>query len=339
MLRRKGTAMAHAYYGATSPANQRPAEKRNPRIVHLDLVHSNGRELRRGMEQLVRALVGRLDACDSMQEEMTGVMNKYNLQSADPLSSNVVDMIENKTKGKPSSVSSSRGYQSNQEDSRLTRAVFVSTRPAYTGFLRSFAELITKSGHDPEVQFLCEGMSNRSPTRSSVLSSLKWLATSIKPGQHVLFHFIGSATTDGLILSGNQIISRNALRDFMNVMPQGSKLTIIIDSGGDECPIDLSFSVVAHHTPAQFEMSFGESNRNIGSIVLITCISETPGPSVTGFLTTSLMTLLQNGLFPTYRSLVNNLRHQFESRVGMDSPLPMVSSNVAFKPEAVVEIL
>eukprot|EP01060_Flectonema_neradi_P005940 TRINITY_DN13985_c0_g1_i1.p1 TRINITY_DN13985_c0_g1~~TRINITY_DN13985_c0_g1_i1.p1 ORF type:complete len:323 (+),score=27.33 TRINITY_DN13985_c0_g1_i1:45-1013(+) len=316
---------------------ERPQEKRNPRIVHLDLVHSSGRELRRGMEQCVRALVGRLDACDSMQEKMTGVMNKYNIETTDAHGGDVVDTLERRSRQR--TTSSIDSNFEHIEDSRLTRAVFVSTKPAYTGFLRSFADLITKAGHDPDIQFLCDGMNNRLPSRSAVLSSLKWLVTGIKPGQHLLFHFIGSTTSDSLILQGGQVISKMALRDLMNVLPPGSKLTMIIDSGGDACPVDLAFSVIAHHTPAQFEMTYGESSRNIGTVVLITAVAEYPGPSITGFLTTSLMTLLQNGLFPTYRSLVNNLRHQFESRVGMDSPVPMVSSNMSFKPEAVVEIV
>ncbi|KAJ9438752.1 hypothetical protein DIPPA_08782 [Diplonema papillatum] len=334
----------------------RPPEKRNPRLVFVDLERSGERELRRAMEQLTRALVGRLDACEKLQEKLEDTMARRSASQQTPQR-----RVEHFNRPAPAAAAAA-AYEAPAErpramdpsasmpDSALSgqvyRAVFVSSTSHVSGTShepqqRAFLRFLNTVGHSPQALFLSDSTapaSSQYPHLQAVLEAMRWLCEGVAAGQRVIFHFVGQANVDGIFLSRHEQLGRDALADFIWNVPETVKATIVFDTGFGGTPVELPYSVVAHPSPAGFEMTTGEVTIPHGGLVLLltTYVAlESQGHLTAGIglLTAGLLHVLKKSLSLTFRVLVSSLRDYFENTLGPASPMPLISSNRAFHPE------
>eukprot|EP01064_Diplonema_japonicum_P011821 TRINITY_DN1926_c0_g1_i1.p1 TRINITY_DN1926_c0_g1~~TRINITY_DN1926_c0_g1_i1.p1 ORF type:complete len:336 (+),score=22.94 TRINITY_DN1926_c0_g1_i1:45-1010(+) len=319
--------------------SDRPPEKCNPRIVYLDLERSGGRELRRGMEQLTRALVGRLDACEKMQLRMAEAARKHN-----------------------GSTGSEQVFsEPNHHQPVLRReGSFGTVDPAFTGprgglrkillidalaedrsqHHNAFLNFLESRGNRPETRALV----GRQATHAAFLQSLQWLSSSIHEEDSIMFCFIGRGTAEGLWAYDSEkrgVVSRISFMELFDMIPRGAHLTMVIDTGDAGTPLELPYSVVAHHTPGGFEMTTGDLPQNATpSMMLLStfCNQPTPYNNTCGALTSSILAVLQSTPHPSFRTLISSLRDDLETTLGFDSPMPLLSSSRPFHPDAVVQI-
>ena len=320
-----------------------PREKRNPCIVHCDLDQADGRELRRALEQLTRALVGRLDACEKIHEQMTEVMRRHNERVVDRRS------IED-TRGRLSTFTPVPDHvpAPRKNNARgIRKALFISCGTGLT-YQQAFLRFLQNLGYSPEATFLTtndtvDKSEFPNPTASNLIEGLRWLVQ-IHPGESVLFHFIGRASETALFPSdgdhhGNAI--RQALAEAMLSIHSSSRMLAIIDTGDMGTPLELPFSVVAHHAPGGFEMTTGDEEERSGHVQLISTYAERAGDmqsSGAGVLSAAIQNVLNQAIHPTYRALASTLLWQLEKRLGRSSPVPLLSSNRAFHPESEFDI-
>eukprot|EP01059_Diplonema_ambulator_P035928 TRINITY_DN869_c1_g1_i1.p1 TRINITY_DN869_c1_g1~~TRINITY_DN869_c1_g1_i1.p1 ORF type:complete len:331 (+),score=42.12 TRINITY_DN869_c1_g1_i1:125-1117(+) len=328
-------------------STSRPPEKRNPRIVYLDLEKSGGRELRRAMEQLTRALVGRLDACEKMQERMAEVAKKY--QGMGGTANHPVGQLSRERPpalmppsvgSRPPSVGGVSASPSHRGSTSFVRALYIDVLDEGSAQQVGLAKFFESQGHRMETRFL----KGRHASHAAILQSLQWISSGLGDGDGVLISFIGRGCADGLYASDSDrrgLVARLSLMELLRMVPPSCELCLIIDTGDAGTPIELPYSVVAHHNPGGFEMTTSEPpNVPIPTMLLLSTYSEHPTPysNSVGALTSAIHQVLRHNPRPTYKALISSLRDQLETNLGFDSPIPLLSSSRPFHPDAIVKI-
>ena len=327
------------------PSIPAPRAKRNPCLVHVDLAQATEEELGSCLEQLTRALVGRLDACETLHEQMTGVMKRHNDKLL--LRRGVKPLPPPASSPAPVSTHNRRHVSTSHAPPRTgtVKLLLVSCGAGYTQQQALFRYMLSLGGR-PEGTFLTthQGVDKTEfpePTVANIAQGLRWLLHGLQPGQTAVFHYCGHVDDDGLLPAegaSRSVEVRQLLAEAMLSVPLGSRLVTIIDAGEMGTPIELPFSVVAHHAPAGFEMTTGDEEEESGHVLLLSTYCEVPSTKGLGVLTAALLGILSQDPRPSNRVLISTMLTQFERKLGSRSMIPLLSANRPFQPDGEADL-
>ncbi len=157
------------------------------------------------------------------------------------------------------------------------------------------------------------------PARQTILDSLAWLVTGLKPGEHVLFHYSGHGgqvrDTNGDEVSGldsciypingrtMEMITDDEIRTALAAkIPAGSKCFVILDCCHSGTAVDLRYT---WETPSQTSLTYTEDQKYAktnGQVLFLSGCRDTQVAADTvdvtgrpcGAMTNALMTVWRN---------------------------------------------
>eukprot|EP01065_Artemidia_motanka_P002265 TRINITY_DN1105_c2_g1_i1.p1 TRINITY_DN1105_c2_g1~~TRINITY_DN1105_c2_g1_i1.p1 ORF type:complete len:359 (+),score=94.71 TRINITY_DN1105_c2_g1_i1:63-1139(+) len=348
-----------------------PEHARNPRIVFADLINGDSVELRQALEQIARALEGRLDAYERNQERVVGILRKYDSEAQEAYGYGLQQLLEADGEKKdelnswasrklravkeemlaqPPPQTQQPGNRSPLSPTSLSRVLFVSPHGgAAPAAIRAMQNYLTDTGHSPQHRILCSALGAAPATEQNVVEGLRWLVSEAAAGQSLLLHYVGSGGSGGLVCEGavagrTSLMSRTLLHHWLvQRVPPGVRLTALLDCGHSGTPIELPYSVVAHRgVGAGFEMTRGEPPLQGGQVVLLSTYSDAPAPAAsladTGVTTHSLLSVLAAAPRLKIRDVLSGVRAQLSQRLGDAAPLALASSNRPFHPDTPLEL-
>ena len=173
------------------------------------------------------------------------------------------------------------------------------------------------------------------PSRSNIMTSLRWLVRDAIPGDALFFMFIGECLDQELspadaLVSGT--IASDELLSTFSLLPSGTKLTIVLDS--NICrDVSLGFPYQFVASPdGGFATKENVMTRRVLSNVIVVSMPVGPDDGVSGVLSTSFMTVMNTIPRATNEEMISSIRQLSRQRLSSNAIAIGISSTQRIQP-------